>query len=259
MERSQFTFYESFARAVRRIKRPADRAKAYDAIVDYALYGKEPDMDALPDAVAIVLDLIRPTLDSSRRKAESGKAGGKKKQSESGEKPEAKPKQNESKPEAKQKQGESAREKEGEIEKEVEGEKENECYISPPSVVSPLPVETKEIFEVPTFEQVMTEAQARGITDLAKPFFDYYSAAGWRDSDGKPVRSWRQKLVAWKVREDDKLRKGTGRKYSPGAGDTAPHPDGKADQRAREDMERLRKKLAEMKEQEAKEAEEKKT
>ena len=95
MERTQFTFYESFAKAVGRIKRPADRARAYDAIVDYALYGREPDMDALPDAVAIALELIRPTLDSSRRKAESGKAGGKKKQAKS--KPKAKWKQSQSK------------------------------------------------------------------------------------------------------------------------------------------------------------------
>lgn len=244
MERTQFTFYESFAKAVGRIRRPADRARAYDAIVDYALYGKEPDMDTLPDAVAIALELIRPTLDSSRRKAKSGKAGGKKKQTGSKGKTEAKPKQTESKPEAKPKQGEDGSKKENKKEKEVEGEKENECYISPLSVVSPQG-ETRKLFDAPSFEQVMTEAQARGIADLAKPFFDYYSAAGWRDSDGKPVRSWRQKLVAWKVRDDDKLRKGFGRKCRPGAGATAPQPGvpGEADRRAREDMERLREKM----------------
>lgn len=47
----------------------------------------------------------------------------------------------------------------------------------------------------------------RGIPDLARPFYDYYSAAGWRDSEGRPVYSWKSKLVAWKVREDDRLRK----------------------------------------------------
>lgn len=74
MEREQFTFYASFAKAIQRIRKAADRAAAYDAIVNYALYEKEPDLDKLPDSVCIVFDLIRPNLDTSRRKAQGGKA-----------------------------------------------------------------------------------------------------------------------------------------------------------------------------------------
>ena len=86
--RSQFTFYDSFYRALSRIRKKADRADAYDAIVAYALMGEEPDMDKLPDAAAIAFEVIRPNLDASRRKAASGKQGGKaKKQTAS--KPEA--------------------------------------------------------------------------------------------------------------------------------------------------------------------------
>ena len=55
---------------------PAERCTAYDAIIDYALRGAAPDLDALPDAVAIAFELIRPNLDSSRRKAEAGRKGG---------------------------------------------------------------------------------------------------------------------------------------------------------------------------------------
>lgn len=246
MERKQFTFYESFAKAVGRIKSASARAQAYDAIINYALYSTLPNIDALPDAAAIAFDLIRPTLDSSRRKAESGKSGGKKKQDESERKEEAKAKQAESTPEAKPKGEKTAREKEGEIENEIEGEKENECYISSPSVASPRG-KAKTPFEAPSFEQVMAEAQMRGIDDLAKRFFDYYSAAGWRDSDGRPVYSWRQKLVAWKAREDDKIRKRSCGKYKPGAGGTAPQPGvpGQADKRARDDMDRLRRFMSE--------------
>ena len=110
MNRTQFTFYESFARAISRIKKKADRADAYDAIVSYALYGEAPDLDKLPDSAAIAFDLIKPTLDASKRNAESGKRGGKKKQTAS--KQEANPEQ-------------IAREKENEIEKDNEIEKEN--------------------------------------------------------------------------------------------------------------------------------------
>lgn len=56
--------------------------------------------------------------------------------------------------------------------------------------------------KAPTLEQVTEAAKLRGCPECAKPFFDYYSAAGWRDSEGKPVYSWQQKLVAWQQRQE---------------------------------------------------------
>lgn len=135
--RKQFTFYESFASSIQRIRKASDRCTAYDAIVRYALYEEEPNLDMMPDSAAIVFDLIKPTLDSSKRKAESGQKGGKAeatdKQTASEGKPKANRKQTGSKPEANGKQ--TASEKEGEKEDEKEGEKEieNECYIPPRS------------------------------------------------------------------------------------------------------------------------------
>ena len=75
MEREQFTFYASFARSIQRIRKAADRALAYDTIVNYALFEKEPDFDKLPDSVCSIFDLVKPNLDASRRKAQGGKAG----------------------------------------------------------------------------------------------------------------------------------------------------------------------------------------
>lgn len=103
--RKQFTMYESIYKSLQRIRNKKDRADAYDAICAYALYNQEPNLETASDAVAIAFELIRPVLDSARKKAESGKQGG-------------------SKPKAKGKQ--TSREKENEEEKEVEGEKEKE-------------------------------------------------------------------------------------------------------------------------------------
>lgn len=97
--------YESIYKSLQRIRNKKDRADAYDAICAYALYNQEPNLETASDAVAIAFELIRPVLDSARKKAESGKQGG-------------------SKPKAKGKQ--TSREKENEEEKEVEGEKEKE-------------------------------------------------------------------------------------------------------------------------------------
>lgn len=118
-ERTQFTFYASFFDAVSRIKKKADRADAYDAICAYALREEDPDFSKMSDAAQIAFLLIKPNLDSSRRKAKSGKDGGSKK---------ANGKQNESKTEANCKQEEHESEKE----KEKEKEKENECYPPTP-------------------------------------------------------------------------------------------------------------------------------
>lgn len=130
MERTQFTFFASFAKAAERIRKKNDRCEFYDVVKDYALYGKEPDLDGLPDSVAVAFELVRPNIDASRRKAESGKNGGKSKQTES--KSEANRKQTE----AKRKQGKAASKKESEKEKEGENEKEKESECSPPIVPS---------------------------------------------------------------------------------------------------------------------------
>lgn len=75
MDRNQFTFYDSFFKSINRIKKTADRCRAYDTICGYALHGTEPDMETLPDAVAIAFELVRPNLDASMRKSRGGKKG----------------------------------------------------------------------------------------------------------------------------------------------------------------------------------------
>ena len=147
--REQFTFYSSFAKAVYRIRKPAERCLAYDAIVRYALYGEEPDLDKLPDIAAAVFETVRPNLDSSRKRAEAGKAGGAKpkqtasKAEANGSKTEANGKQTESKTEAKPKQGEDASKKEDKKEDKKKKEKENECYLSPVGPPSSDPAEAE--------------------------------------------------------------------------------------------------------------------
>lgn len=119
MEREQFTFYASFAKAAKRIKNKSSRCDYYDAIINYALYEELPDLDKISEAAAMGFELIKPNLDSSRRKAESGRRGG---EAEANGKREEKT----SKLEANRKQTAREKEKEGEKEKEIEIEKEIE-------------------------------------------------------------------------------------------------------------------------------------
>ncbi len=153
MERKQFTFYKSFAEAIRRIRKTADRCAAYDALVGYALYGEMPDLEKAPDAVALLFEMAKPTMDASKRKAENGMRGGRKDKSASKAEADGKQEEGESKPEANAKQTESKKEnekeaeKENEIEIEKEKEVENECSIPippPPSRAAPFTISKQE-------------------------------------------------------------------------------------------------------------------
>lgn len=118
-ERGQFTFYRSFWEAVRDLPKK-DRLPIYEAVIAYALDGAEPT--GLSKTQAGYFLLMKPNLDSARKKAASGKQGGSK--------PKGNGKQKESKPEAPGKQTPREKEEEKEIEKEneieVEGEEEKE-------------------------------------------------------------------------------------------------------------------------------------
>ena len=81
MERKQITFYRSFYEAIRRLRRKADRCDAYDALLAYAFFEVMPDLEELEPQVAALFELIKPTLDTGRRKAE--KAMKRNKQTES--------------------------------------------------------------------------------------------------------------------------------------------------------------------------------
>ncbi len=121
MERSQFTFYRSFAEAAGRIRSKSARCDYYESIINYALFEREPAYDAIADAAAMGFVLIRPTLDASRQKAISGQRGGKseanRKREDSGSTPEA---------EADLEEHGTEKEEENENEKEKEDEKKKE-------------------------------------------------------------------------------------------------------------------------------------
>lgn len=124
--RKQFTFYKSYYDAISELPKK-DQAALILAVCAYALYETPPK--GLSIAASTAFKLIKPTLDSGRKKAESGALGGQASGKQGESKPQANGKQTASKPQANGKQGENAREKEKEkeIEKEIEYEVEVEA------------------------------------------------------------------------------------------------------------------------------------
>ena len=168
MERNQFTFYRSYRDALRALNAKDFKAVVL-AICDYALDESEPCLSGVPFAV---FTLIRPTLDSGRNKAANRKNKAKTKEEQNGNKSE-----------------QTRKEKEG----EKEGEKENDSSLS-------ISLSRK----APTFDEVVEYAKLRGGIIDPKPFYEFYSVAGWRDTEGKPVYNWQQKFQLWEKRELEK-------------------------------------------------------
>ena len=112
-DRKQMTFYVSFWNAINNLNKK-DQLPVFRAVISYGLFGTHEER--LTVSQNAFFSLIKPVLDSARKKSLSGKQGGSKR------------KQSESKQEANGKQTASEKEREVEEEKEVEIEIENECY-----------------------------------------------------------------------------------------------------------------------------------
>ena len=83
--------------------------------------------------------------------------------------------------------------------KSIELEKEIDISIKP---------KKKTTFTPPTREEVRDYAKEK--ESLVDPdlFYDYFNEGNWIDSEGKPVKSWKQKFITWdkaeKSRQKDK-------------------------------------------------------
>ena len=76
-------------------------------------------------------------------------------------------------------------------------------------------VKKKKKFVPPTLEQVVEYAKIKKREDLAKKFYDYFTADEeklWIDSEGKPVLNWKQKFLTWASRNP--VNKNSGKQES---------------------------------------------
>jgi len=81
--------------------------------------------------------------------------------------------------------------------------------------------ESKEVIEkpkkikfiAPTLDEVMEYAKSRNRPDIAKQFFDYYSAGDWNKRDGTPVMNWKQTFVTWEGKNEVVQKSGIEKLY----------------------------------------------
>jgi len=68
-------------------------------------------------------------------------------------------------------------------------------------------VKIKKVFTPPTIDEVKTYFKEKGYSpEGAQKAFDYYVAGEWKDSGGKPVKNWKQKMLGVWMRPEYLLK-----------------------------------------------------
>lgn len=185
-ERAGFTFYRSFRDAIDRIA-PEEQLSLYKAIANYALDGTLPDVDSMGSSSSLCWMMIQPILQSGLTKYLNGKLGGAPKGNTNALKNKLK---------STKKQATNKLQTSNINENENENEKK-EKYSKEKSAVSPRRTHALVADNPPTAEEVIAYFVANGQNaETGRRAYEYYAAGGWRDSNGKPVRNWQQKVRA---------------------------------------------------------------
>lgn len=188
--REKFVFFKNFKTVADRL--PDDlRLKFYDAVTAYVFEEKEPD-DVV---IAALVDAIKPSLDKEDKRGGNHNPTG---QNQHSAVKIGQTRSNEVKkeiePDKAAQRGQSFLEiRNKKQEKNISEDKSPDIFQKKKT--------TEKSFTPPTLEEVKAYIAERGCAAVvdAKKFFDYFETGGWHDSEGKPVRNWKQKLITWET------------------------------------------------------------
>ena len=188
--REKFVFFKNFKTVADRL--PDDlRLKFYDAVTAYVFEEKEPD-DVV---IAALVDAIKPSLDKEDKRGGNHNPTGQNQHSavKTGQTRSNEVKK-EIEPDKAAQRGQSFLEiRNKKQEKNISEDKSPDIFQKKKT--------TEKSFTPPTLEEVKAYIAERGCAAVvdAKKFFDYFETGGWHDSEGKPVRNWKQKLITWET------------------------------------------------------------
>lgn len=171
MPRTQFTFYESWYKAVSQLRKKSDQAETMDAICKYALYAEEPDISGPP---AAIFESIRPALNTARKKSENGKRGGSKRKAK-----ESKPEEEESK---------------GETRNSTSTRNSNRTICYSPETSS------SRKFAPPSVEEVAAYVREKGYHIDPETFVAFYQSKGWKVGS-QPMKDWKAAVITWEKKD----------------------------------------------------------
>lgn len=69
-------------------------------------------------------------------------------------------------------------------------------------------INRKEKMKIPELSEVLKYFSEKGYkTEIAEKAFEYYETANWKDSTGKKVKNWKQKMIAVWFKDENKINK----------------------------------------------------
>jgi hypothetical protein len=165
-------------------------------LLEYKATGVVPEIDDA--AVGIAFDVIKADVDKQaeayKKKADAGRNGGNAK-AEASKSKQTVAEASTGKQDVANDTNKNKKENKKEIEREIETEKEidNSREISP----SEIQREAAKKFVPPTLEQIQDFCAERCSSVDPVVFWEYFTNGDWKDSKGKKVRNWKQKLITW--------------------------------------------------------------
>ncbi len=154
-----------------------DKREYYTALIEYVFYDIEPNVKG---AVAAIFTAIRPSLDLSKQRADSGRKGGLK--------PKQTDKQN-------GKQTSKQTESKTEISDEAKGQAKSNSNSKKKDIPKGISKKAPK-FSPPSLEEVKAFASEHGLAVDAQRFIDYYESNGWRVGRN-PMKDWQAALRNW--------------------------------------------------------------
>lgn len=229
--KNKFTFFDNFKETADKL--PDDlRLKFYDAMTDYVFKGVNSD----DIVVSALIMAIKPYLDNEVSSWGGAREGSGRKRKNQDKSNEIKFNQVELEKLEKNQDGlekvENNQDKSSliKINQDLQKTKEKtpphpqenknkNIYppVTPNGVYSPLPEKDdsgmldieeliaatppKKRFVPPKLDDINAYIAEKGLIVNGQVFLDYFTAGNWKDSEGKPVKNWKQKLITWDERD----------------------------------------------------------
>ncbi|MBO6305452.1 MAG: hypothetical protein J6M62_10315 [Selenomonadaceae bacterium] len=212
--RDKFLFFKNFKTVADKLPDEL-RLKFYDAITNYVFEGIEPN-DAV---IAALVGAIKPSLDKEERRGGNHNPTG---QNQHSEVKTGQTRLNKQNSEVKTLQtGQLFQEEEtGNNKQEVKENntlasvtkentlqevKDDSGMMDIEELIAQTPPKPKEKpFTPPTLQEVKDYVSDKKLTIDAEGFYNYFTEGKWKDSEGKPVRNWKQKALTWDAHERKK-------------------------------------------------------
>lgn len=210
--KTKFIFFNNFKATADKLPDEL-RLKFYDAITDYVFKGVDPE----DPVIGAILTAIKPSLDKEEGRGGAREGSGAPKNNQN-----AKNQSNRNNKTIKNNQKQSKQPNETkdiqnnqsfqEIRSNKQEIKENNTLtgitkenpeddgiVDIEELIAKMP--PKKRFSAPSIEDVQAYINEKKLIVNGQVFFDYFTAGNWKDSEGKAVKNWKQKLITWDDRE----------------------------------------------------------